>query len=513
MPTKNSAAHLIRSTGILMAAFFINKILAIGRQVVIARAFGTGDDYDAFIAAFRLPDILFMLISGGALATAFIPILSERLTLRPSHDPDGWRLTSLTLNSMLVIAAAVSLLVALIALPLVEWLIAPGFAPETQALTANLMRLALISTIIFSISGLVNGVLNAHQHFLLPALAPLLYNLGLIAGAFFLAPTFGVYGLMWGAMAGAAGHLLIQIPGLIQRQFRYRPGLDWADQGLRQVAKLMGPRIFTLGVIQLNFIVIYNLASRLGEGNVSALDYGWDLMQMPQTIIGSAIGIVLFPTMAELAAQGNLSGLRQTMAQALRIIFALAVPAMIGLILLGRPIIQVLFERGEFGPESTTAVNQALQFWALALLGHCALEVVNRLFYAQKDTFTPLLGALAGMAINLILAVTTYQTLNAGGLALANAVAVTVEVLILLVIAQQRLAGVEAGRLVNTLLRTLLAAGVMGLAIFVFTLSFPNLSPLFVAALGGTLGIGVYLLAGLLLGVEEIRLLPRLVGR
>jgi putative peptidoglycan lipid II flippase len=355
--------------------------------------------------------------------------------------------------------------------------------------------------------------LNAHQHFLLPALAPLLYNLGLIAGAFFLAPTFGVYGLMWGAMAGAAGHLLIQIPGLIQRQFRYRPGLDWADQGLRQVAKLMGPRIFTLGVIQLNFIVIYNLASRLGEGNVSALDYGWDLMQMPQTIIGSAIGIVLFPTMAELAAQGNLSGLRQTMAQALRIIFALAVPAMIGLILLGRPIIQVLFERGEFGPESTTAVNQALQFWALALLGHCALEVVNRLFYAQKDTFTPLLGALAGMAINLILAVTTYQTLNAGGLALANAVAVTVEVLILLVIAQQRLAGVEAGRLVNTLLRTLLAAGVMGLAIFVFTLSFPNLSPLFVAALGGTLGIGVYLLAGLLLGVEEIRLLPRLVGR
>ncbi|MEW5958502.1 MAG: murein biosynthesis integral membrane protein MurJ [Chloroflexota bacterium] len=511
--SKIRTTHLIRSTGILMAAFLLNKVLAIGRQVVIARAFGTGPDYDAFVAAFRLPDILFMLISGGALATAFIPVLSERLTLHPPDDPDGWQLTSLVLNTMFIVTAGVSGLAALAARPLVAWLIAPGFSPDIQTLTANLMRLALLSTIIFSVSGLVGGVLHSHQHFVLPAIAPIIYNLGLMAGALLLAPSLGVYGLMFGAIAGAAGHLLIQAPGLVRYRMRYWPALAWTDPGLRQVVALMGPRILTVGVIQVNFIVMFNLASRLGQGSVSALDYGWDLMQMPQTVIGSAIGIVLFPTMSELAAQGDLAGLRRTMAQALRIILALAAPALVGLIVLGRPLIQVLFERGQFGPDSTAAVYQALQFWALGLAAHSALEVVNRLFYAQKDTTTPLLGALAGMAVNLSLAVLLYRRLDAGGLALSNGVAVTVEVLLLLAFARRRLAGVEAGATLNTLLRTLLAASVMAVAVIAFVALSPGLHPLLVVAGGGALGLGVYLIAGLLVGVEEIRRVPRLVGR
>lgn len=496
-----------------MAAFLVNKVLAIGRQIVIARAFGTGGDYDAFVAAFRLPDILFMLISGGALATAFIPILSERVTLQLPDDPDGWRLTSATLNTILLIVSVAAALVAVVALPVVQWLIAPGFPPETQLLTANLMRLALISTIIFSVSGLAGGVLHVHQHFLLPALAPIIYNLGIVGGAIFLAPSFGVYGLIWGAIAGAAGHLLIQVPGLLRYKMSYQPRLGWRDSGLHQVAKLMGPRILTLGVIQVNFLVIFNLASRLGEGSVSALDYGWDLMQMPQTIIGSAIGIVLFPTMSALAAQSDIDGLRHTTSQALRIILALSIPAMVGLMVLGRPVIQLMFERGEFGPDSTTAVYQSLQFWALALVGHCALEVVNRLFYAQKDTTTPLLGALAGMIINLALAMALYQVLDAGGLALSNGVAVTVEVLILLMIAHWRMAGVEVGPMLSTLARTLLAAGAMGAVMLIFTTYWPTLPPLFIALGGGVLGLMVYIVAGLLLGIEEIRMAPRLVGR
>lgn len=513
MPFKFHLSHLVRSTIILMAAFLVNKGLAIGRQVVVARAFGTGGDYDAFVAAFRLPDILFMLISGGALATAFIPILSERLTLRPANDPAGWRLTSSTLNTMLLVTAAAAALIAVVALPLVEWLIAPGFPPETQQLTANLMRLALISTLIFSVSGLAGGVLHVHQHFLLPALAPIIYNLGLIAGAIFLAPSLGVYGLMWGAVAGAAGHLLIQVPGLIRYRMRYYAGLGWADPGLRQVARLLGPRILTLGVIQVNFLVIFNLASRLGQGSVSALDYGWDLMQMPQTIVGSAIGIVLFPTMAELAARGDRAGLRHTVEQSLRVILALSIPATVGLVVLGRPLIQLMFERGEFGPDSTAAVYQSLQFWALALVAHCALEVVNRLFYAQKDTTTPLVGAVIGMLVNGGLALLLYRVLDAGGLALSNAVAVTIEVLVLLAIANQRMAGVEVRPLLSTLARTTLAAGAMGAAILAFITFVPALSPLLVAAAGGILGVLVYIVAGLLLGLEELRAVPRLIRR
>jgi putative peptidoglycan lipid II flippase len=356
-------------------------------------------------------------------------------------------------------------------------------------------------------------VLHAHQHFFLPAIAPIIYNVGIILGAIFLAPAFGVYGLMIGTIAGSLGHLLIQVPGLSRHRMAYRPVLDWTDTGLHQVAKLMGPRILTVGVIQVNFVVIFNLASRLGEGSVSALDYGWDLMQMPQTIIGSAIGIVLFPTMSELAAQGDLAGLRRTMAQALRIILALSIPAMVGLMVLGRPMIQVMFERGQFGPNSTAAVYQSLQFWAFALVAHSALEVVNRLFYAQKDTTTPLIGAVAGMAVNLGLAVLLYRRLDAGGLALSNGLAVTVEVLLLLVIAHRRMAGVEAGSMMNTLIRALLAAAAMGATIIAFTSLLPTLHPILIVAGGGGLGLAVYLAAGLWLGVEEIRRVPRLIGR
>jgi putative peptidoglycan lipid II flippase len=271
--------------------------------------------------------------------------------------------------------------------------------------------------------------------------------------------------------------------------------------------------VLNIGVIQINFVVMFNLASFLGEGSVSALDYGWDLMQMPQTIIGSAIGIVLFPTMAQLAAQGDIAGLRRTMAQTLRIILALAVPATVGLMVLGRPIIQVMFERGQFGPDSTTAVYQSLQFWALALVAHSVLEVVNRVFYAQKDTLTPFLSSVVSMVINLGLALALYQPLRAGGLAMSNAVAVSVEVLIMLVIAHRRMAGVEAAATASTLGRTLLAALAMAAAIIGFMAVFSTLPPIALAGGGGMVGLAVYLAAGLLLGVKEIRFLPRLMRR
>ena len=513
MTDKIKVGHLIRSTGILMAAFFVNKLLAIARQVVIAQAFGTGPDYDAFVAAFRLPDILFMIISGGALGTAFIPILAERLTQHPDSDPHGWKMTSAVLNSLLLVALVASVLGAIFALPLVQWFVAPGFSLESQQLTANLMRLTLISTIIFSVSSLAGAALNTRQHFLLPAVAPLVYNVGIMLGALFLVERYGVYGLIWGAILGASGHLLIQVPGLLWHGVRYYPLFAWDDPALWQIAKLMGPRVLNIIVIQINFVVMFNLASYLGTGTVSALDYGWDLMQMPQTIIGSAIGIVLFPTLAELAARHDIAALRQTLAQTMRIILVLSIPAMVGLIVLGRPLIQVMFERGEFGPDSTAAVYQSLQFWAVALIAHSALEVVNRVFYAQKDTITPLLSSLVSMGINLGLALLLYERLLAGGLALSNGVAVTVEVLIMLVIAHRRLGGVYAASMASTLLRTLLAAGAMGGAILLFQGLFPTLSPIFIAIGGGGLGLLVYLGVGLLLRIEEIRLIPRLVGR
>lgn len=494
-----------------MAAFAVDKVVGFVRQAVIARAFGVGADLDAYFAAFQLPDLIFTLISGGALATAFIPILSERL----AHDDPagGWRLTSAVINVVFVVVSLLSLLAALLAPLLVRAVIAPGFSPAEQQLTANLMRLVLLSTIIFSVSGIVMGVLNAHQHFLLPAVAPIFYNLGLIFGALALTSRWGTFGLVFGAIIGAAAHLLIQVPGLIRYGARYSPTLGLRNAHLWQVLRLMGPRVVALVIIKINFLVLFNLASRLGEGSVSALNFGWLLMQLPQTIIGTALGIVLFPTLSELAARGNIDGLRTTLSQALRIMVALSLPATVGLIALGVPLIQILFQRGEFDQAATLAVYGALRFWALALLGHAALEVVNRTFYAQKDTVTPLYAAAVAMVINLALALLLYRPLDAGGLALSNAVAVSGEVLLLLLIAHRRLAGVEAGRMAATLGRAILAAAVMSAAIFAFRLVLPQAGPLLYGFGGGLIGLAAYIAAGLLLRIEEFQLMPQLAWR
>jgi len=493
---------------IMGASILLSRLIGFVRERVIANMIGATRDADIYYAAFTIPDFLNYLLAGGAISITFIPIFSAWLV--SGKEREGWRVFSLIvtvmgLGMMLLIGGAM-----LFAEQLVP-IIAPGFSPEHLTRLARVVRIILPAQLFFYLGGLFTAVQFAKEKFLYAALAPLVYNGGIIVGALFLTGPFGVYGLIYGAILGALGHLLIQVPGLLRYGLRYRPILGWDDPDLRHILRLMGPRVLNIIVIQVNFIVMFNLASYLGEGGVSALDYGWDLMQMPQTLIGSAIGIVLFPTLSELAARNDRLALRQTLAQTLRIILALSIPAMVGLIVLGRPVIQLLFERGQFGPDSTATVYQALQFWAVALIAHSALEVVNRVFYAQKDTVTPFLSSLVSMVLNIGLAYALYRPLGAGGLALSNGLAVTVEVLIMLVIAHRRLGGIQAEAITNTLLRSLLAATVMGLAVVAFTTALPTLSPLFITSGGGFIGLGAYLIAGFLFRVEEIRLLPRLV--
>jgi putative peptidoglycan lipid II flippase len=320
-----------------------------------------------------------MLLAGGALGTAFIPILSQRLTQNRADDPGGWRLASAALNWLLLAVLAVSIIMVLLAEPLVAGLVAPGFSPENQALTANLMRLTLLSTIIFSVSSLAGPFCTTATTWSAGP-RPLIYNLGLILGRISWPGRLGSTASFTGPFR-ALGHLAVQLPALAWHGFRYRPTLARHDPEMGRMARLMGPRVLNIIVIQINFVVIYNLASRLGEGTVSALDYGWDLMQMPQTVIGSAIGIVLFPTLSELAAHRDIPLLRQTLAHSLRIILALSVPAMVGLMALDTRIVSGMLERGEFG----RILGDGLSFAAIlgaGAGGPLGLEVVNRLLNA-----------------------------------------------------------------------------------------------------------------------------------
>jgi len=443
--------RVILSALIVAAGFTVSKFTGVLDDFIVARVFGAGRELDAYYAAFGLPDLLFTLIAGGALAAAFIPVFTGYLT---SGNREGaWKLASLVINLAFIVTLAVALLATLIAPWLVCRLIAPGFAPEQQLLTASLMRLILISTAIFSVSGIVMSALQANQHFFLPALAPVMYNLGIIGGAIFLTRPFtlnipqgtqihvqpvlalDVYGLAVGVVIGAAMHLAVQLPGLLRFGARWSPHFSLTDAGLRRVLVLLGPRILGLGVVQLTAVITTSLASRLEAGSVTNLAFAWRLMQIPETIIATAIGTAVFPTLSGLSAQHQLVELRATMRKALGAILMLNMPAAIALIVLGQ------FLAGlAFGRQNAEAVAFALQFYALGLVGHSALEVAARTFYAQQDTRTPLIVAAGAMLVTVTASLALMRPLGYGGLALGNAIGFTVESGILVWLMERRLA-------------------------------------------------------------------------
>ena len=514
----DSSNRVARSTIIVMGGLGTSIVFGFLRQRVIALRFGTSAELDAFTAANGVPELLFTMLAGGALAFAFIPIYTQLLA-HENHDQSNL-LLSRVINTILLLVGILGALLAAFAPTLVSapWGVGPSFPPEVQALTAQLMRVLFISTVVFAGSSILTGALHAHQHFLLPALAPSMYSLGIIFGAMYLGPKMGIFGLAWGAVLGSGMHLLIQLPGAWRFRMRWRFSLGWGDPLLRSVAVLMAPRVIDLLMARASIDWINaNIGSGLGVGRVSALRYAFQLMNTPWTLIGTAIGIAVFPTMSALAAKMDVSAQRRALSGALRAILTLALPAAVVLLVLGRPVIGFLFEGGEFDQQSTNLVYYALQFYVVALLSQSVLEVVVRAFAAQKDTLTPFIVSFFTTAINIVLAITLARPfiqggLEHGGLALANGIAVGVEALIGLTILHFRWGGVDARRIMVDALRAALAAGVMGAAIYAFDLL---LQPgRFVLLLGGgVIGLAVYVLAALLLGLKEVRTLPLSVLR
>jgi len=492
--------HVIQSTALVMVLFGTDKVLALVRDIAIGHAFGTSPELDAYYAAFELPDGLFTVLAGAAMSTTLIPVLTDYLQ---RNDRDGaWQMVSSVINAVLLMVIGISLLAALLA-PQIIQTVAPGFGPEQVILAARLMRWVLIQTIISSVSGIVMGVLQAHQHFLLPAAAPICYTLGRIAGALLLAPRWGIFGLVWGGLAGTLAHLLIQVPGLIRFRARWWPVL--VHPGLLRVGILMVPRSLTLGITYLNFVLPTYLGSRLAPGSISAYEYAWRLMQFPETIFATAVAMVIFPTLAERASLGDREGLWQTATGALRLILTLTIPAGVGMVLLGRPLTALILQRGAFGPASTEAVYWALQFFSLGLVGHAMLEIATRLFYAQKDMWSPLWVTLFTTTVNGVLGWALLPHLAHGGIALANSGAACLGAGMLLSMAHRRL-GVRTGSgLMGTVIRVGLASGVMAGGVLIFQRLLPDAGG-FVAGVGGlAVGIVTYGLAALMIGNQEMR--------
>lgn len=508
--SKSKVGLIARSTLIISAGWGASIVVGLLRQRIIAGQFGTSAVLDAFTAGNVVPELIYTMLSGGALGFAFIPVYKERLE-KVGNASD---LFSKVINWIFLITLSLSVLAFLFAPFLVtsNWGVGALYPADVQVLTINLMRVLLLSTIIFSISSILTSTLYAHEHFITPALLPSLYSAGIIFGALVFAPTWGIYGIAWGAVLGSLLHLLIQIPALLHYKVQWHPLLSF-DPFVRKVAILMLPRIIDLLMARasINWLNA-TLSSRLGEGRLAALDFAFRLMNMPWTLIGTAIGIAVFPTMAALAAQKDVAAQRKAFSGSLRAILTLAIPAAAALILFGEPIIRVLFEGGEFTAESTQLVYYALRFYTLALISQSMLEVVVRAFSAQQDTYTPLYISIFTTMINIGLAIWFTRPIEQGGIshggpAFANGLAVLIEASIGMLILSIRWKGVDIKRILIDLSKALLATGVMAVAVLLLGKALPA-SDLIQLVVGGGIGFFVYLVVVYFLGIKDVVNIP-----
>ncbi len=423
-----------------------------------------------FGASNNIPDYLSALLSGGALGMAFIPVLREYLD-KQGHTA-AWDLFSRILNLAFLVTAVISVIIILLAEPLVRFVIVPYFEPAKQALTASLMRLDLLAILLFSISGLVMSGLQANKHFLLPALAPIFYNLGQIFGVTILTPSeglqlgslalpafgLGLYGMVYGVILGAALHLLIQVPGLIRFHFRWRPVIGLRTPGVQRVLILLWPRVLTMACIQGYFVARDNLASRFGGTGVGALNLGWTIQQVPETVIGTAIAIALLPTLAGFISEGQIDAFRETVNRALRVMLAFSLPAAALLAVIVRPLVA-----GFFGYESGQLDLVTWCTWAFlfGLLGDAWLETAVRSFYANQNTRVPLLAALGQVLTFIFLAWLLSNWIGLPGIPLAAAIAYTAEAVILLRLLSRKFPGLL--KMDGTFFRSMAAAVLGGL--------------------------------------------------
>ena len=426
----NKLSFLAKTSILIGFFFFIDKILAFVRVGIISRIY-TDEVHllDVFNSANNVPDVLFALISGGALAMAFIPLMSDYLTTRGREA--AWDLFSRVANLAFIVTGLAAILVAIFAQQLVDNVIVPGFTAEQRVLVTELMRLNLVSTIIFSISGLVMASLQANQHFLLPAMAPVLYNVGQIVGAIIFVPLFGIHGLVYGVILGAALHLAIQIPALFKYGFKWTPTLDLKDTGLLQALQLLGPRLLTMGGIQLIVIARDYLASLLGQnGAVTSLAFGWMIMQVPETLLGTAIATAMLPTLAELASRGDWHEFRITVERALRILIALTIPIAAVMAAGINPLVRAVFG---FDAETSTLITWTTRAYLITLTGFVIQEVAGRSFYARKEPLYPLYAVILRLAMFIgigYLGVTIFKSVGAPVIAFAE-IALLIESIIL----------------------------------------------------------------------------------
>jgi putative peptidoglycan lipid II flippase len=441
-PVTGARRAVARAAVVVSSATLASRILGFVRDLVVARAFGAGVATDAFFVAFRLPNLLRRLVAEGALSSAFVPVFTEYVSTRSRAET--LRMLRAVTGVMLLLLSALTLL-GILAAPWVVRIMAPGFFanPTAGELTVRLTRIMFPFLFLVGLAALVMGILNAHRHFLLPALAPVALNVGIIIGAVVIAPRLPepAIGLALGVVLGGFGQLLLQVPPLWARGLLAPPRLSFRHPAVRRVLSLMTPVVIGQSAVHIGTVINTMIASFLAKGSVSYLYYADRLIEFPNGVFGVAIATAVLPTLSEQAAQRDKTALRETLSFSLRLATFVSMPAAIGLFILSQPIVRVLYERGRFGPLDTVGTAAAVAMYALGLVGSSAARILVQAFFALGDTRTPMKVSVFAMALNCVIAASLAGPMGHVGLALAIAVAGTVNALALSLILRRRLPG------------------------------------------------------------------------
>lgn len=493
---------------VLTTAYVVSRVLGLLRQTAINAEFGLGPETDAFWAAFRPLDVVYNLLVGGALVSVFVPVYARLVA--EQREADAWSIFNTVINVVTVALLLVGGIVALFADTLAPWL-APGFSPATQHLTARLTQALVLQPAFLGAGVVAMAALNARKHFLLPAYGPVLYNLGIVAGALVIAPRFGIVGLATGVTLGAIAYFLLQVPGLMREGLPYRLAVRLDAPEVLDVVKLLVPRTLGLASGQIGGLVtMVTLASLLPSGSVTALTIAMQLLLVPVGVLGVALSTAAFPSLAEFAAKGDLDSLAALARRTLRFMTFIAAPTSVLLVVLRRPIVGLLLQHGKFDLNDLNLTAYALLCFAVALCSHVVDELLPRVLYALRDTFTPLIVNVGIVIVNVALSAALLGRFQLGGVALGLSLAATIEAVVFLVILQRRVPALLNWNLCVDVGRIVLAAFAMTLVLLAFTrvavssAPVPNVWREVIEVGAGTLLGGlVYLFVATLLGSED----------
>lgn len=501
-------------------ATLLSRVLGLARDLVIAYFFGAGLAADAFFVAFRIPNLLRRLLAEGALTVSFIPIFTEYLASRSKAEAFELARAVLTLLSMIL--AVISVLGVLLA-PWIIWVFAPGFSadPDKFALTVLLTRIMFPYIFLIALVALAMGVLNSLGKFAGPALAPVMLNVGMIASVLLLSGYFDppILALAVGVIFGGLLQVLLQLPYLVREGNLLGVSFNFRHPALRRIALLMAPAALGAAVYQFAVFINTLLASFLPQGSVSYLYYADRVMQFPLGIFAIALATAVLPTMSRQAADKDMTGLSESLSHALRLVFFITIPSMVGMIVLAEPTIHLLFQRGEFDPAATKATAQALIAYAVGLWALSAVQIVVRAFYSLQDTRTPVKVAVVSLACGAALSLILMGPFKHVGLALASSGGSIINLALLVIILRRRLGSFGGRALISSILNNALWSIAMGLVVFLVASGYDPAASVSIWSLGlrvvGAVGLGlaVYFILAVIWRAPEMKSVWGLVRR